>query len=665
MSTYSQALAVAVNGFSVIPLKKDKRPLLASWKQYQEKPASDEQIELWWTEHPDANVGVVTGKVSGVTVVDIDTYKGGDISKFPETYTVRTGNGGYHLYYIYEAGLTISANAYAHLPGVDIRNDGGFVVAPPSVTSYEKDGKLAGGAYTIEKNIPFAPFPAHLFPKARKRRTLTERIGATAGNRNDTIASVIGTLLHSLEEKAWTTDGWVAIQRINKTYTPPLPLEELKNTFESIMKKEKARREELVLSPIQTTDGKSVAIPIRKSRNGVAYKDMANVLAVLENHPLYKGSLRYNEFRQEIEYNGVPIDDTVLVQIQYFMQTQAELHGISKDAVLAAIIHYAATNKYDEAKDWLLTQEWDGTPRLADWLHNATGVENDDYHQGIGAQWFSGLVRRIVDPGCIFDYVLVLVGSQGIGKTSLFRILGGKWYKSYTGAIDNKDFYLALRGAVIVDLDEGAALSKSEAIKIKSIITQTHDEFRAPYDRLMRKSPRRFVFSMSTNDTEPFRDLTGNRRYWTVDAPGQINFKWLEENRDQLYAEAYHCLKNKIALPEVPFAKAAEHQEAHLLADSWIEPIVEAVHDSILYCKGSEEYFLTIPELYKVVFPGEGLLRLGKREEMRVANILKKELGLEKKQRRVDGKKRNGWVLTKKKAKELQEKEITHDPDKF
>lgn len=656
---YQKALQyTVVDGFSVIPVGKDKRPLLSSWKEYQTRIATEEELQAWWQKYPTANIGIVTGKVSGITVIDIDVYKENhtEYTAFPETLTIKTGNGGYHLYYDYIEGLTISANAYPHLPGVDIRSDGGFVVAPPSITSYLKEGKKQGGEYTYENTKSLAKFPIHMFPQPKVKRTLSSTVGVKSGGRNDSIASVIGKLLQSEPNPdKFLSEVLPAVERINKTYSPPLPHKELLTTFESIMKKEVAHRASLIVSPMQV-GGTEVEIRIRRSKSGVPYKDMANVLAVLESHPYYKGTIRYNEFKQDIEYNGKPFEEGDLVKIQYFMQLEMELHGIAKEAVYAAVVHYANLNKYDEAKDWLKSLEWDKVERLPTWITQATSVEDNEYHRGVGAQWIMGAIKRIMIPASTFDHVLVLVGGQGIGKTSFFRILGGAWYKSYTGAMDNKDFCLALRGAMIVDLDEGAALSKADSIKMKSIITETHDEFRAPYDRVMKKYPRRFVFSMSTNDTEPFKDITGNRRYWTVDVMNTINFEWLETYRDQIFAEAYHYFTNHIDTPQVPVAEALANQDAHLSDDAWTDKVCRFVRKSDSYMKGDREYKVTITEVYEEVFPGESLLRLNTAAQMRVANILKKELGLTKIRKSVDGERYTCWMLTKEKAKELEAK---------
>ena len=666
-SLYGQAFSLHVGGYSIIPVGKDKKPLIPSWKTYQKRHATDEEVEVWWKKWPNANIGIVTGEISGITVVDVDVYKGGTISKFPETFTVKTGNGGYHLYYKYQPGFTVSASAYPDLPFTDIRGDGGYVVGPGSKTAYaDKDGKAVGGLYEVIRNVPPQPFPTKLFPKAKLKKTLTSTIGVSTGGRNDSIASFIGKLLQASKEPEWENEVWPATQRANATYRPPLPEKELRTTFESIVKKEKARREALIVSPIQVkTEDSVVDVHIRRNKSGIAYKDMANVHAILSEHPYFKDTIKYNEFRQEVEYKKKPLEEKDLLKIQYFMQTDAELPGISKDVVYDAIQRHAHLNAYDEAQEWVKSLEWDETPRLSSWLSDATGVENDTYHQGVGAQWFMGMIKRIMLPGSIFDYMLVVVGPQGIGKTSLFRILGGPWYKSYTGAIDNKDFYLALRGAMIVDLDEGAALYRSEAIKIKSIITDTHDEYRAPYDRIMKKYPRRFVFSMSTNDTEPFRDVTGNRRYWTIDTKETVNFKWLQDNREQLFAEAYHYFNHGIKVPEVPMLEASERQETHLPEDTWTDMIVNEVMKSQAYCEGKEEYETTIIDIFQAVFSMESVARITRAQEMRIANIFKKELGLEKHRVMKDGKQKVRWHISNEKRKELQETNATRVLDDF
>lgn len=147
------ALGYYALGFSPIPIhgivdgrctcgKPDcpsagKHPALKSWKPYQKARATEDQIRKWFTGRPYLNVGIVTGKVSGIIVLDIDGEEGRQAFReagyeIPSTVHAHTGGGGDHYYFNYpQDGLRNSASSIA--PKVDVRGDGGLVVAPPSV----------------------------------------------------------------------------------------------------------------------------------------------------------------------------------------------------------------------------------------------------------------------------------------------------------------------------------------------------------------------------------------------------------------------------------------------------------------------------------------------------------------------------------------------------
>lgn len=144
------AIRYARLGLCVIPLHpKDKRPMFTNWP---EVATSDQAVvSRWWEQTPSANVGIATGKRSGVFVFDIDPKNGGDDSyehlvskhgRFPDTWQQITGGKGMHLFFRYPS-FPIH-NSAGLLPGIDIRGDGGQVVAPPSIhpngSAYEWDG---------------------------------------------------------------------------------------------------------------------------------------------------------------------------------------------------------------------------------------------------------------------------------------------------------------------------------------------------------------------------------------------------------------------------------------------------------------------------------------------------------------------------------------------
>ena len=128
------ALYYASLGWSVIPLRlKDKKPAL-KWEQYQTERASEEQIRAWWKKSPRANVGIVTGTISGIIVLDVDGPEGRaslEGKDLPPTTCTTTGSGGAHYIFKHPGGEV--RNFARRLPGLDLRGDGGYIVAPPSV----------------------------------------------------------------------------------------------------------------------------------------------------------------------------------------------------------------------------------------------------------------------------------------------------------------------------------------------------------------------------------------------------------------------------------------------------------------------------------------------------------------------------------------------------
>lgn len=127
-----QALFLAEKvGWSIIPVGKNKKPLIR-WEKYQTEKATKEQLTKWLGEYPTANIAVVTGKISNIIVIDIDPRHGATDEDFKDIQTVRskTGGGGWHIYFQYEEGLQTKSKIK---DGIDIRSDGGYAILPPSI----------------------------------------------------------------------------------------------------------------------------------------------------------------------------------------------------------------------------------------------------------------------------------------------------------------------------------------------------------------------------------------------------------------------------------------------------------------------------------------------------------------------------------------------------
>lgn len=203
------ALGYARNQWSVIPMRaRDKRPLI-KWFEFQQRLATEQEIDAWYRRWPTANVGIVTGAISGIVVLDIDPRHGGEQGlaqwemahgPLPISIEARTGGGGRHVYFKHPGGII--HNRVGIVPGIDLRGDGGCVVAPPSI-------HRSGNAYTWVSGhepdmIVAAEFPEWLLRLVRGdaknpghslehwRQLVREGVGE--GMRNNTIASLSGHL---------------------------------------------------------------------------------------------------------------------------------------------------------------------------------------------------------------------------------------------------------------------------------------------------------------------------------------------------------------------------------------------------------------------------------------------------------------------------------------
>ena len=196
-------------GYSVIPLRFDgdtanrKRPLLSSWLEFQLDPPSALQIHSWWEKWPEANVGIVTGSVSGLVVVDLDGRNATELLKakglvIPETAAVQTGNG-YHAFFSYGGSERIQNRTrmlFDDNSAVDVRGEGGYVVAPPSVHG---SGRIYKWARQLDE---LKPLPSQLeeflligsVQDQELNGTWWETVkgGVESGARNDSAARVAG-----------------------------------------------------------------------------------------------------------------------------------------------------------------------------------------------------------------------------------------------------------------------------------------------------------------------------------------------------------------------------------------------------------------------------------------------------------------------------------------
>jgi len=234
------ALEYLEHGWSVIPVGQDKKPKMKV-KEFQKRRANELEVRKWFTQWPDANVGIITGAISGIVVVDIEA--GGPTNDLPPTVMCSTGGGGWHFYYKYPDNYVKNGVRVKEL--TDIRGDGGYVVAPPSL---HKSGKNYEW-FVAPGDADFADLPdwvlersATIKPKINLEEKLKEKV--PDGERHNAAAQLAGKYLRELPFQMWKTAGWPALQKWNDdNCLPPLEQADLRAVWESIQNKEQQRRD--------------------------------------------------------------------------------------------------------------------------------------------------------------------------------------------------------------------------------------------------------------------------------------------------------------------------------------------------------------------------------------------------------------------------------------
>jgi putative DNA primase/helicase len=317
---------------------------------------------------------------------------------------------------------------------------------------------------------------------------------------------------------------------------------------------------------------------------------------------------------------------------------------LGKEMVIDAINDACRANSFDRAINFIRKVPWDMQPRLDYWISKVYGTEDDEYHKAVGANFFKGMAKRIIKPGCKFDTVMILEGKQGCGKSTSLSIIGGKWHLETTLRADSKDFFLQFKGKLIVEFSEGETLSRTETKNMKAMISTQTGTYRAPYGRVMKDVPRRCIFAMTTNQDEYLKDESGNRRFYPVEVKSEsVDLKWLIENRVQLFAEALYRVETlKESVHEYPCDSVC-HQEAKMVRSSFEDMISNWLKNPIgkLGSVMDLDDGITATDIWEYALQGDKS-RIRKSEEMQVSLALK-QLGWEKVRNRVNGDRRWRW----------------------
>jgi hypothetical protein len=210
--------------------------------------------------------------------------------------------------------------------------------------------------------------------------------------------------------------------------------------------------------------------------------------------------------------------------------------------VRAAVEAAARQNSFHSIKDRLFREEWDGESRCERLWIDYFGAEDNAYHRETARLFLVATVARVYEPGHKFDYVPIIEGPQGIGKSTFVQLLAMGFGKSLTANFkDTQKLFEATVGALIVELPELSSMRRAEVEDVKAYITQTAVTLRQAYGHYTGTIRRGFTLIGTTNAESYLSDRSGNRRFWPIRASGRnVDFHALRKNAPQIWAEARH-----------------------------------------------------------------------------------------------------------------------------
>ena len=295
--------------------------------------------------------------------------------------------------------------------------------------------------------------------------------------------------------------------------------------------------------------------------NGAIKNSIRNCLTVFQNDPVLQGAVRYNILTERIDIvkplwwskQTATLTDTDLNYLMLYLEDKYSLTSEKKIQKALSII--ADSNKYHPIRDYLNGLEWDGTERIRYALPRFLGAEEGEYTYQALRLFMLGAISRVFKPGCKFEVMLCLVGGQGAGKSTFFRLLAVKdeWFSDDLKKIDDDNVYRKMQGHWIIEMSEMIATANAKSIEdIKSFISRAKETYKVPYETHPADRLRQCVFGGSSNtmDFLPL-DRSGNRRFLPIMVhPENAEIHILEDEAasrafiDMMWAEVMFIYQN-------------------------------------------------------------------------------------------------------------------------
>jgi hypothetical protein len=401
------------------------------------------------------------------------------------------------------------------------------------------------------------------------------------------ICNAYGTFAHTLRETG------VQVEIIN----PPGKIDDLLVNWESpgssFVDLPRVSLDDLVQS--HTLLASRYNLAFRKNEKGVVslHQTSSNVMKLMEEHKAFPKIWRNLDTNRVFIGDDQATPDLTEMQIANYFQHNLGFEKVTHRMIFSCVQALAKQNQKSPFLDYVKGLHWDGQPRLNTWLTDYWGVSDSEYIQEVASKWLISACARMENPGTKVDWMMIVVGPQGTGKTSMPAVIFNGNSLTLYGESNDKDLHMKIHSALVIGFDELDSFGKKESSFLKAMITTSQDHFRPPYGSAVEVFDRRCTLYGCGNRHEFLQsDPSGYRRYAIVEVSQLLDFQQLEAARDQIWAEAWYRYSNsKEAYWEVKLAsKEAEKYVAPNEFEYKIQNFLDALRNSPLYHKNGLMY---------------------------------------------------------------------------
>ena len=345
-----------------------------------------------------------------------------------------------------------------------------------------------------------------------------------------------------------------------------------------------------------TGDGPSVDWPEISPKGEIVKNSLPNVRAFLGFLGL---ELWLDQFENRVRIDGSEESQYLDAHVLAALWGRANEFGFrpSMTFVRQALMSIAVGNGRHPLREFLKGLRWDGVPRVERLLVDYAHAEDNLLNRAIAKLLLVAMVRRIFEPGCKFDCMVVLQGPQGCGKSLFCKVLAGDFFEeSMTLAASAKEIMEQTPGKWVVEIAELSGLNAKDVEHQKALVTRTEDRARRAYGYFAESAPRQFVLVATTNESVFLHDATGNRRYLPVRV-SNIDIEALKRDREQLLAEAVELEKTHgpLIMPPELTAELIRRQEEVTIVDDARERLNDYITEKL---SANPDYMFRKDELF-------------------------------------------------------------------